>query len=70
MPNGISWNRCGLKSCPPRQQTRPLEWSDREIIDGFLYRLKNGCNRADLPQALPSYSTLLALQAVARGGYA
>ncbi|WP_201278964.1 transposase [Leptolyngbya iicbica] len=31
----------------PKQQTRPLEWSYREIIDGILYRLKNGCNWAD-----------------------
>ena len=43
---------------PPKQQTRPLEWSYREIIDGILYRLKNGCNWADLPKDLPPYSTV------------
>lgn len=43
---------------PPKQQTRPLEWSDREIIDGILYRLKNGCNWADRPKDLPPYSTV------------
>ena len=41
---------------PAKQQTRPLEWSYREIIDGILYRLKNGCNWADLPKDLPPYS--------------
>ena len=43
---------------PPKQETRPLEWSYREIIDGILYRLKNGCNWADLPKDLPPYSTV------------
>jgi transposase len=43
---------------PPKHQTRPLEWSYREIIDGILYRLKNGCNWADLPKDLPPYSTV------------
>jgi transposase len=43
---------------PPKKSTRPLEWSYREIIDGILYRLKNGCNWADLPQDLPPYSTV------------
>ena len=43
---------------PPKQQTRPLKWSYREIIDGILYRLKNGCNWADLPKDFPPYSTV------------
>jgi transposase len=43
---------------PPKKSTRPLEWSYREIIDGILYRLKNGCNWADLPNDLPPYSTV------------
>ena len=43
---------------PPKQQTRPLEWSYRAIIDGILYRLKNGCNWANLPKDLPPYSTV------------
>ena len=37
---------------PPKQQTRPLEWSYRDIIDGILYRLKNGLN--SLPGSLPT----------------
>lgn len=43
---------------PVKQQTRPMDWSYREIIDGLLYRLKNGCNWADLPKDLPPYSTV------------
>ena len=46
------------KLLPHRHQTRPLEWSYRELIDGILYRLKNGCNWADLPKDLPPYSTV------------
>ncbi|MBF2034922.1 MAG: transposase [Leptolyngbyaceae cyanobacterium T60_A2020_046] len=38
---------------PPKQQTRPLEWSYREMIDSILYRLKNGCHWANLPKDLP-----------------
>lgn len=43
---------------PHKKQTRPPEWSKREIIDGILYQLKNGCNWADLPKDLPPYSTV------------
>ena len=43
---------------PPRKRTRPPEWSYRAIIDGILYRLKNGCNWQDLPNDLPPYSTV------------
>ena len=35
-----------------------MEWSYREIIDGILYRLQNGCHWADLPKDLPPYSTV------------
>jgi transposase len=28
------------------------------LIDGILYRLKNGCNWEDLPKDLPPYSTV------------
>ena len=38
---------------PLKKQTRPLKWSYREILDGILYRLKNGCNWVDLPKDLP-----------------
>ena len=43
---------------PEKKQTKPLEWSYRELIDGMLYRLKNGCNWGDLPKDLPPYSTV------------
>ncbi|MEL7507865.1 MAG: transposase [Cyanobacteria bacterium J06554_1] len=43
---------------PPRKKTRPPDWSYRDIIDGILYRLKNGCNWEDLPKDLPPYSTV------------
>jgi transposase len=43
---------------PPKKQTRPPEWTKREIIDGVLYQLKNGCNWEDLPKDLPPYSTV------------
>lgn len=43
---------------PSKKQTRPLEWSYRDLIDGMLYRLKNGCNWGDLPKDFPPYSTV------------
>jgi transposase len=43
---------------PQKKQTRPPEWSKREILDGVLYQLKNGCNWEDLPKDLPPYSTV------------
>lgn len=43
---------------PKKQSTRPLDWSYRELIDGMLYRLKNGCNWEDMPKDLPPYSTV------------
>ena len=43
---------------PPEKNTRPLDWSYRALIDGILYRLKNGCNWGDLPKDLPPYSTV------------
>ncbi len=42
---------------PPKKQTRP-PWSKRELMDGVLYQLKNGCSWQDLPNDLPLYSTL------------
>ena len=38
---------------PPKKQTRPANWSKREILDGIFYQLKNGCNWQDLPLDLP-----------------
>jgi len=43
---------------PQKKQTRPPKWSKREILDGVLYQLKNGCNWCDLPKDLPPYSTV------------
>lgn len=43
---------------PQKKRTRPPKWSKREIIDGILYQLKNGCNWVDLPKDLPPYSTV------------
>lgn len=43
---------------PPKKKTRPLIWSYRELIDGMLYRLKNGCNWEDLPKDFPPSSTV------------
>jgi len=34
---------------PQKKQTRPLVWTKRQILDGILYQLKNGCNWGDLP---------------------
>ena len=28
----------------PNKQTKSMKWGYRELIDGMLYRLKNGCN--------------------------
>ena len=43
---------------PKKKRTRPPKWSKREILDGVLYQLKNGCNWVDLPRDLPPYSTV------------
>ncbi len=43
---------------PKKKRTKPPKWSKREIIDGVLYQLKNGCNWNDLPKDLPPYSTV------------
>ncbi len=43
---------------PTLKRTRPPKWSKREILDGILYQLKNGCNWVDLPQDFPPYSTV------------
>ncbi len=43
---------------PKKKRTRPPKWSKREIFDGVLYQLKNGCNWSDLPKDLPPYSTV------------
>ncbi len=47
-----------LQILPQKKRTRPCNWTKREILDGILYQLKNGCNWADLPKDLPPYSTV------------
>ena len=43
---------------PKKKRTKPPTWSKREILDGVLYQLKNGCNWCDLPKDFPPYSTV------------
>ena len=43
---------------PKRKKTKPPDWTKREILNGVLYQLKNGCAWADLPKDLPPYSTV------------
>jgi transposase len=43
---------------PQKKRTRPWDWTKREIINGILYQLKNGCNWKDLPKDFPPYSTV------------
>lgn len=43
---------------PQKKKTRPPVWTKRQILDGALYQLKNGCNWCDLPKDLPPYSTV------------
>jgi transposase len=47
-----------LEVIPKRKRTRPSNWTKRQIVDGILYQLKNGCNWCDLPKDLPPYSTV------------
>ncbi len=41
-----------------KKRTCPTKWTYREILDGVLYRLKNGCSWEDLPKDFPPYSTV------------
>ena len=43
---------------PHKKKTRPPVWTKRQILNGILYQLKNGCNWADLPKDFPPYSTV------------
>jgi transposase len=55
-----------LEILPTKKQTRPSNWTKREIFNGILYQLKNGCNWCDLQARLSTLlHCLLALQAVA-----
>jgi transposase len=42
-----------LQLLPIKKQTRPCNWTKRELLDGMFYQLKNGCNWQDLPKDLP-----------------
>ncbi len=42
---------------PKKKRTKPPTWGNRQILDGVLDQLKNGCNWRDLPKDLPPYST-------------
>ena len=37
-----------LELLPKKKKTRPPKWTNRQIINGILYQLKNGCNWCDL----------------------
>ena len=55
-----------LQILPTKKPTRPSNWTKREIFNGILYQLKNGCNWCDLQARLATLlNTLLALQTVA-----
>jgi len=43
---------------PQKKKTRLLAWTKRQILNGILYQLKNGCNWGDLPKVFPPYSTV------------
>lgn len=43
---------------PHKKLTCPMKWTKRQIINGVLYQLKNGCNWVDLPKDYPPYSTV------------
>lgn len=47
-----------LQILPKKKRTRPSNWTKREILNGILYQLKNGCNWCDLPKDFPPYSTV------------
>jgi putative transposase len=43
---------------PEKKETAPRTVSYHEIINGILYRLKNGCIWEDLPHDFPHYKTV------------
>lgn len=58
MKSGKSLNHYCLLILPTKKQTRPSNWTKRELLDGIFYQLKNGCNWQDLPKDLLPYSTV------------
>ena len=50
---------------PIKKKTRPPVWTKRQILNGILYQLKNGCNWVDLPFIFAAvFDGVLALQTV------
>lgn len=43
---------------PKRKKTCPCKWTKREVFDGIMYHLKNGCSWADLPKDFPPSGTV------------
>ena len=35
---------------PQKKKTRPPVWTNRQLLNGIFYQLKNGCNWGDLPR--------------------
>ena len=47
---------------PVKKQTRPCEWTKRELLDGIFYQLKNGVHLARFAEGSASLlNRLLAL---------
>lgn len=41
-----------------KRQTAPRSVQYHDIVNGILYRLKNGCSWKDLPKDFPNYKTV------------
>lgn len=41
-----------------KRQTAPRTVQYHDIVNGILYRLKNGCSWQDLPKDFPNYKTV------------
>jgi transposase len=51
---------------PLKKKSLPPNWTQREILNGIFYQLKNGCNWADVTIRFTSLlNRILALQTVA-----
>ncbi|MBN3945622.1 MAG: transposase [Nostoc sp. NMS7] len=58
MQNGKFLNPYCKRYYQPRSRLDRLTGPLRDIFNGILYQLKNGCNWQDLPKDLPPYSTV------------
>jgi putative transposase len=52
------WNVLKPHIPPAKHGGRPREHTDREIVNGILYRAKNGCSWRDLPKDFPPGKTV------------